>query len=87
MIAVGPDNFRACSTARMRWTNISHRAPAPKICRCARPDRLLAPGRSAPIPARAVIPYDQRLSRLPAYLQQLDMESNGKGVTASTASR
>jgi glucose-6-phosphate isomerase len=29
---------------------------------------------------RAVIPYDQRLSRLPAYLQQLDMESNGKGV-------
>jgi glucose-6-phosphate isomerase len=32
-------------------------------------------------PARAVIPYDQRLARFPAYLQQLDMESNGKGVT------
>jgi glucose-6-phosphate isomerase len=32
-------------------------------------------------PARAVIPYDQRLARLPAYLQQLDMESNGKQVT------
>ena len=31
-------------------------------------------------PTRAVIPYDQRLSRLPAYLQQLDMESNGKRV-------
>ena len=31
-------------------------------------------------PARAVIPYDQRLARLPAYLQQLDMESNGKSV-------
>ena len=29
---------------------------------------------------RAVLPYDQRLSRLPAYLQQLEMESNGKGV-------
>ena len=29
-------------------------------------------------PARAIIPYDQRLSRFPAYLQQLDMESNGK---------
>lgn len=29
---------------------------------------------------RAVLPYDQRLSRLPAYLQQLDMESNGKRV-------
>nr|CAD6426486.1 glucose-6-phosphate isomerase [Rhizobium sp. Q54] len=32
-------------------------------------------------PSRAILPYDQRLSRFPAYLQQLDMESNGKGVT------
>ena len=31
-------------------------------------------------PARAILPYDQRLLRLPAYLQQLDMESNGKCV-------
>jgi glucose-6-phosphate isomerase len=30
---------------------------------------------------RAILPYDQRLSRFPAYLQQLDMESNGKSVT------
>ena len=29
---------------------------------------------------RAVLPYDQRLARLPAYLQQLEMESNGKRV-------
>ena len=29
---------------------------------------------------RAILPYDQRLLRLPAYLQQLDMESNGKSV-------
>ena len=29
-------------------------------------------------PALALLPYDQRLSRFPAYLQQLDMESNGK---------
>ncbi|WP_051356936.1 glucose-6-phosphate isomerase [Azorhizobium doebereinerae] len=36
-------------------------------------------------PTRAVIPYDQRLARLPAYLQQLDMESNGKGVTLDGA--
>jgi glucose-6-phosphate isomerase len=35
--------------------------------------------------SRAVIPYDQRLARLPAYLQQLDMESNGKGVLLSGA--
>ena len=30
---------------------------------------------------RAVLPYDNLLMRLPAYLQQLEMESNGKGVT------
>jgi glucose-6-phosphate isomerase len=29
----------------------------------------------------AVLPYDNYLARLPAYLQQLDMESNGKHVT------
>ncbi len=31
----------------------------------------------------AVLPYDQHLHRLPAYLQQADMESNGKRVTRS----
>lgn len=29
----------------------------------------------------AILPYDQYLRRLPAYLQQLTMESNGKSVT------
>jgi len=33
------------------------------------------------LPTLAVLPYDQRLARLPAYLQQLDMESNGKSVS------
>ena len=35
---------------------------------------------------QAVIPYDQRLGRFPAYLQQLEMESNGKHVTLDGAS-
>ncbi|MEO1091448.1 MAG: glucose-6-phosphate isomerase [Pseudomonadota bacterium] len=30
--------------------------------------------------SHAVLPYDQRLHRLPAYLQQADMESNGKSI-------
>lgn len=30
--------------------------------------------------AHAIIPYDQYLHRLPAYLQQADMESNGKSI-------
>jgi glucose-6-phosphate isomerase len=31
-------------------------------------------------PTHAVLPYSEYLSRFPAYLQQLDMESNGKSV-------
>ncbi|MBR0674449.1 glucose-6-phosphate isomerase [Neoroseomonas soli] len=33
--------------------------------------------------ARAVLPYDERLARFPAHLQQLEMESLGKRVTAA----
>src|SRR6185369_15175442 len=33
-------------------------------------------------PVRAVVPYAQRLRLLPNFLQQLEMESNGKRVTA-----
>ncbi len=32
------------------------------------------------LPCTAVLPYSQALSRFPAHLQQLDMESNGKSV-------
>jgi glucose-6-phosphate isomerase len=32
------------------------------------------------LPALVVLPYDQRLARFSAYLQQLEMESNGKSV-------
>ncbi|MCF6321450.1 MAG: glucose-6-phosphate isomerase [Rhizobiaceae bacterium] len=31
-------------------------------------------------PTHAILPYDNRLARFPAYLQQLDMESNGKHI-------
>jgi glucose-6-phosphate isomerase len=34
---------------------------------------------------RAVLPYDERLRQLPAYLQQLEMESCGKSVTREGA--
>ena len=32
------------------------------------------------LPTVAILPYDDRLRRFPAYLQQLEMESNGKSV-------
>ncbi|MDP1703301.1 MAG: glucose-6-phosphate isomerase, partial [Sulfurimicrobium sp.] len=34
--------------------------------------------------SHAVLPYDQYLHRLPAYLQQLDMESNGKRISRNS---
>jgi glucose-6-phosphate isomerase len=42
-------------------------------------DRFYANARSAP--TRAVFAYDERLRLLPSYLQQLEMESNGKSAT------
>ncbi|MQT13778.1 glucose-6-phosphate isomerase [Segnochrobactrum spirostomi] len=35
------------------------------------------------LPTHAILPYDQRMNRFAAHLQQLDMESNGKRVTRS----
>ncbi len=37
------------------------------------------------LPSRAVLPYDERLARFAAHLQQLEMESLGKRVTADGA--
>ena len=36
-------------------------------------------------PSRALLPYAQALHRLPAHIQQVDMESNGKRVTVDGA--
>ncbi|WP_027052586.1 glucose-6-phosphate isomerase [Mesorhizobium erdmanii] len=81
MIAVGPRNFRAFLDGAHEMDEHCRTAPLEKNL----PALLGLVGWWHRVicqyPARAVIPYDQRLSRLPAYLQQLDMESNGKGVT------
>lgn len=80
MIAIGPEHFRAFLDGAHAMDEHFRTAP---------------PERNLPVllgligiwhrdvcgyPARAILPYDQRLLRLPAYLQQLDMESNGKRV-------
>src|SRR6185503_5407155 len=44
-------------------------------------DRLYVEGLGCQ--TRAVFAYDERLRLLPFYLQQLEMESNGKSVTAA----
>lgn len=80
MIAVGPANFRAFLAGAHEMDEHFRSAPLNKNL----PALLGLIGFWHRVvcgyPARAVIPYDQRLSRLPAYLQQLDMESNGKSV-------
>jgi glucose-6-phosphate isomerase len=80
MLAIGPDDFDAFLAggadmdAHFRTADFGQNLPVllalvgiwhNQICGYA---------------TRAVLPYDQRLSRLPAYLQQLEMESNGKRV-------
>ncbi len=80
MIAVGPANFRAFLAGAHDMDEHFQSAPLKENL----PVLLGLVGFWHRVvcgyPARAVIPYDQRLSRLPAYLQQLDMESNGKSV-------
>lgn len=80
MIAIGPENFRrmlagaAAMDDHFRETPLEQNLPV-LLGLIGFWHRVI---RS--YPSRAVIPYDQRLGRLPAYLQQLDMESNGKCV-------
>ncbi len=85
MIAVGPENFRAFLAGAHEMD--AHFASAPALKNMPMVMGLIGYWHRVicDYPARAVIPYDQRLARLPAYLQQLDMESNGKRVTIDGA--
>lgn len=80
MLAIGPDNFRdflrggAAMDSHFRTAEPTQNMPI-----------LLAlvgiwHHQICGYHTRAVLPYDQRLRRLPAYFQQLEMESNGKSV-------
>ena len=83
MLAIGPDHFRQMLAGFHAMDNHFRTAPME---------------RNAPLllgllgiwyvnfwgaETWAVIPYEQYLQRFPAYLQQLDMESNGKSVSRS----
>lgn len=81
MIAIGPDHFADFLAGGRAMDR--HFCTAPPDANM--PMMLALTGlwhaQVAGHPTRAVLPYDQRLALLPAYLQQLEMESNGKGVT------
>ena len=80
MIAVGPKNFRAFLLGGHTMDRHFRTAEGADNL----PLMLALVGlwhhQVCGYPTRAVLPYEQRLARLPAYLQQLEMESNGKGV-------
>ena len=83
MLAVGPDDFTAFLDGAREMDDHFRTAPLEENL----PALLGLVGiwhrNLCGYGARAVLPYDQRLARLPAYLQQLDMESNGKRVASS----
>ncbi|MBL4646969.1 MAG: glucose-6-phosphate isomerase, partial [Rhizobiales bacterium] len=80
MIAIGPENFREFLAGGhemdQHFLNTPLRANLPVLMALVGIWHRSICNYSS----RAVLPYDQRLSRFPAYLQQLDMESNGKQV-------
>jgi glucose-6-phosphate isomerase len=80
MIAVGPGNFRRFLAGGRAMDDHFRAAPLEQNM----PVILGLIGvwyrNILGFPIYAVLPYDQRLERLPAYFQQLDMESNGKRV-------
>ncbi len=85
MLSVGPDNFaRFLAGARAMDQHFRAQPFAANL-----PVLLALVGiwhnQICGYATRAVLPYDQRLSRLPAYLQQLEMESNGKRVSMDGA--
>ena len=85
MVAIGPDNFRAfLAGGQAMDAHFRDAAPADNL-----PVMLALVGlwhnQVLGHATRAVLPYDNRLARLPAYLQQLEMESNGKRVSMDGA--
>ncbi len=80
MIAIGPDAFREFLAGGAEMDEHFRTAPAAKNLPILLGLAGIWHNNICGYKTRAVLPYDQHLLRLPAYLQQLDMESNGKRV-------
>jgi glucose-6-phosphate isomerase len=80
MLSLGPSPFNELLAGAHAMDTHFARAPLPRnmpvmLGLCSVLNRSVLDRRS-----QAVVPYTERLGRLPAYLQQLVMESNGKSV-------
>jgi glucose-6-phosphate isomerase len=81
MIAVGPENFRAMLAGLHAMDEHFRTAPFERNLPALMGLLTIWYTNFFGASTVAVLPYDQYLKRLPAYLQQLTMESNGKHVT------
>ena len=81
MIAIGPENFTAMLQGFHAMDEHFKSAPPEENLPVLLELLALWNHDFLGYPTVGVMPYDQYLHRLPAYLQQLTMESNGKHVT------
>jgi glucose-6-phosphate isomerase len=80
MIAIGPDDFREMLAGFRAMDEHFLRTPLEHNLPVLMGLLGIWYGNFFGFDTHAVLPYSQELSRFPAYLQQLDMESNGKSV-------
>jgi glucose-6-phosphate isomerase len=81
MIAIGPENFHALLAGSRAMDRHFRLAPFERNLPVLLGLLTVWYNNFFGAATHAVLPYDQYLMRFPAYLQQLTMESNGKGVT------
>ncbi len=81
MIAIGPDNFRSMLHGFQEMDEHFRSAPFERNLPVLLGLLTIWYADFFGAQTVAVLPYEQYLKRLPAYLQQLTMESNGKHVT------
>ncbi len=80
MIAIGSDDFSSMlDGAYAMDRHVQHAEPKQNICIIMGLLRVWC-RRYLRMPSYGLIPYEQRLACLPAWMQQLEMESNGKSV-------
>ncbi|MDP9326734.1 MAG: glucose-6-phosphate isomerase [Actinomycetota bacterium] len=80
MIAIGPDRFRQMLTGFHEMDEHFRTAPFDRNMPVLMGLLGVWYGDFLGAETLAILPYSQHLVKLPAYLQQLDMESNGKSV-------
>ena len=80
MIAIGPDGFREFLDGFRRVDDHFRTAPLERNAPVLMALLGVWNANMLGSATKAVLPYAQELGRFPAYLQQLDMESNGKSV-------